>query len=150
MWCVHWWVQKASPRTHMSHTLCDKWSFFHPLLWFEFGNTLNVGQSLKTLEFPRINQTNHQFEVMGIDFSLLPCCGFYNSHTYSTSCPFVNKKDGCPIWWFVGFDVSYYEKFFKLNLKLFQLFMTHSIWGLGKKCHSLHHLDCMVNSSSWG
>ncbi len=62
----------------------------------------------------------------------------------------VNKKDGCSIWWLVRFDVSFCEKFLKLNLKHFQLFMIHLIWGLGERCHSRHHFDHMVNLSSWG
>jgi hypothetical protein len=37
-----------------------------------------------------------------------------------------------------------------LNLKFLQLLMNHSIWGLGKRCHSWHHLNCIVNLSSWG
>ncbi len=28
--------------------------------------------------------------------------------------------------------------------------MTHLIWGLGERCHSRHHLNCMVNLSSQG
>ncbi len=37
-----------------------------------------------------------------------------------------------------------------MNLKFFQLFMVHSIWGLGGGCHSLHHFNRMINSSSRG
>jgi len=40
----YWWAQRASPRIHMNHTLCDKRSFLRPLPRSLFCNTPNVNQ----------------------------------------------------------------------------------------------------------
>ncbi len=83
---------------------------------------------------------------MGINYSLLPCWGSIIHTHLQCLVLLVNKEDNCPIWWFVRFNVSFCDEFLKLNLDFLQFFMTHSILGLGKKCHFWYHLDCMVNS----